>query len=172
MPNDKPQANPPEVNFAALSADVLHQLKTELDSFIEQASQDHFDMDKEDSALMRAALSFRSCPEETYVIVVAIHRDPRKNQLTRIRCHKGHPLGGYAYDNVNDAYQAECADHFALGLVPISFQINLGGWTSYVPMPEAVLMKYLSDKQKQNLAAYKANFPPGEFSFEFMQLLH
>lgn len=160
-------------DFSQMSADVLYKLKQELDAFIEQSGQQHLEMDQEDSQVLRQIVQFRSCPEETYVIVIAVHKDPRKNQVTRIKCHKGTQIGGYAYDMVNDSYVLECIDHFALGLVPISFQVAIGSWFTPIPMPEGILLKYLNDKQKANLAAYKANFTPKEdFTFEFVQLLH
>ena len=163
----------PISDFAKLSADALRKLKQELDVFLESTGKGHLEMDQDDAVVIRDMLAFRSCSEETYVIVVAMNRDPRKNTPTRIKCHRGTPLGGYAYDTVNDSYCFDCVDHLALGLVPISFQIVLGKWASYVPMPEQVMAKYLSEKQQANLKAYRANFTPAEdYIFEFVQLLH
>ena len=160
-------------DFSKMSADVLLKLRTELDEFIQATGKNHVEMDQEDAKIMQGSLAFRSCPEETYLIVIAVHKDPRKNSLTRIKCHRGTPLGGYAYDTVNDSYCVECVDHFALGLVPISFQATMGKWSSYIPLPENVLMKYLTEKQRVNLKQYKENFsPPAEYTFEFLQLLH
>lgn len=152
--------------------EVLEHLKDELDSFIESASQGHLEMDADDAQSIRAALTFQSAPEETYVLVVAKHIDPRKNSLTRIKCSKGVALGAYAYDNVNESYCVECADHFALGIVPISFKAILGSWERHVPMSEAVLFKYLNSQQKEHLKQYKSKFPADKFTFELVQLLH
>lgn len=156
----------------AQSAEVLYQLKQELDSFMEVATKGHLEMDQQDADVIRQAIAVRSCPEETYVIVVAIHKDPRKNSLTNIKCHRGTPLGGYTYDTVNESYCVGCVDHLALGLVNISFQLVLNDWTFYVPMPEGLLTKYLSEKQKANLASYRASFPEKDITFKFIQLLH
>lgn len=156
--------------FSGTNAEVLAQLKVELAQFVE-ATDGHFEMDADDEGLMRGAVKFYSCPEETYIVVIAVHKDQRKNSLTKIRCHQGNPLGGYAYDTVNEAYIAECADHLVLGLVPISFRVEIGGWKTYIPMPETVLSKYFNDKQRKSLAQYKQTIG-ADHTFQFMQILH
>ena len=157
--------------FAGTNAEVLAHLKSELAEFVEATAEGHFEMDEGDEQLMRGAVKFYSCPEETYVVVVAVHKDPRKNALAKIRCHQGTPLGGYAYDTVNEAYIAECADHLVLGLVPISFRVEIGGWKTYIPMPETVLAKYFNDKQRRSLAQYKDTIG-ADHTFQYMQILH
>ena len=163
----------PASDIAQHSADALHKLKQELDNFIEASAKNHLEMDQQDADALKDALVFRSCPEETYVIVAVVHREPAKNEIAKIRCHRGTPLGGYAYDTVNETYSIECVDHFVLGLVPISFQAVMGEWSFYVPMPESVVEKYLNEKQRTHLSAYKASFQPNkDFLFRFIQLLH
>ena len=151
--------------------DALSRLNSEIDAFIQESEKGH-SMDQTDIDILRQTISFRACPEETYVTIVCIARDPKKNLATKIKCHRGTPLGGYTYDTVNDAYYVECADHFSLGLVPISFQAVVGTWAFYIPMQEIILTKYLTEKQRENLKSYRANFPVEEYTFEFMQLLH
>lgn len=127
-------------------------------------------MDAAEAKVFSESVSYRSCPESTTIIVLVFHKDPRRNSMNRIRSVRGIPLEGYAYDNVNESFCVECVDHLQLGSVPISFQIVMGDWCHYLPMPEAILVNYLSAKQRQQLDEYKAKFD-SLHRFSFFQLL-
>ena len=92
--------------------------------------------------------------------------------MTKIRCHRGTPLGGYAYDNVNEAYCVECMDHVNLGYIHASFQVCLNNWCAYTPMPESILVKHMNGEQLEALKVFKSHFKGKRVTFEFLQLLN
>jgi hypothetical protein len=113
-------------------------------------------------------------PEQTYLIVMAVHNDRSRNVLNRISCKKGVPINGYVYDAKADTYCYECVDYLHLGYIPISFSVKLEGasWLVRVPMCESVLKKFMTTLQKRELKNFKNHFKGEEYKVEFLQLIN
>ena len=113
-------------------------------------------------------------PEQTFVIVLAVHRSDIKNDLTRITHKKSVPLGGYVYDSTSDSYHVPCVDYIQLGYIPVSFVVRMPGtgtWRVRVPMPETTLECYMSSNQRSDLKTFKDIYKGDEFHFVFLQVL-
>jgi len=86
-----------------------------------------------------------------FVVAVAIHNDESKNSLMEIPTQFGNPISNEIHDFVRDCYRVECADFFQVGHVPINYRLRMTGilWTVDVPLPLAVVRKYLSEEGKR-----------------------
>jgi hypothetical protein len=114
--------------------------------------------------------------EPVFITVVAIHNNPVKNQEVKLACQRSLPMEGYRYAAVNDKYTVVCFDNMPLGFINISYFITMngtGGWRLRVPMPEAVVKRYLSADQRRKLANYKATFRNAgeDVRFEYVQMV-
>lgn len=121
---------------------------------------------------------------DTYVVVVAHSKcEHHSNELLKISCKHGLPITGYTYDSQSDAYHVRGADYLHLGLIPVSFRIkmvesSLAGiylgneWNVKVPVPEAILIKYLDPLQEKELRNFKSKFPDSKFDYQYLQMVH
>lgn len=112
--------------------------------------------------------------EQTYIVLIAVHKDNSKNFITKISCKKGAPIGGHLYDTQSDSYHVECADYFNLGFVPISFVAKIKGldsWQMRVPIPESVLKKYFTSFQKKEIRNFKNQHKSETYKLQFIQML-
>jgi hypothetical protein len=112
--------------------------------------------------------------EQTYIIVVAIHKDRSRNTIGKISCKKGLPIGGYIYDSQTDTYHIECMDFLHLGFTPVSFIGRIKGithWEMRIPMSENVIKKYLSTLQKKELKNFRHHFGVEEYDIQFIQMI-
>lgn len=114
-----------------------------------------------------------SCPERTYLIALAIHKEKSRNAINRISAKKGLPIAGYVYDSQSETYCYECADYLHLGYIPVSFVVKVQGtpWKMRVPMCESVLKKFMTSLQKRELKNFKNHFKSEEYRVEFLQLI-
>lgn len=110
----------------------------------------------------------------TIIVVIAVSNDDSKNFLNRVSCRKGIPLSGYVFDVQTDSYIVECADFLNLGSIPYTFvatQKDKKEWKTFVPMPESVIKKCLSDFQKNELKKFKSHFKSNDYRIEFIQMI-
>lgn len=110
---------------------------------------------------------------ETYVVFVA-KSISGKNDLLKISCRLGMPIGGYTYDSQTDSYCIEGVDFINLGSVPISHKLKMinGNWSVRIPISESLLFKNLNNLQKKDLLNFKANFPEDKFQCFFVQMIN
>ena len=124
---------------------------------------------------IRNSIDVEGHTAKTFVVVIAIHKDTACNVLTAISCQKGMPIGGYVYDQTVDSYRASCISYLRLGVVPLSYRLkmfkNAGTWNTFVPMPESVLLRHMSDEQLQLLREFKGSFSEDIYNFEYLQVV-
>jgi hypothetical protein len=109
----------------------------------------------------------------TYLIAIAIHKNPEKNVATKISCI-GIPVNACSYDCVSDSYGVNCLDYLNIGYIPIAFKLSVSGirqWESFIPIPENVFLKYLSSSQKLDLEKFRGAYCGEEIYIEFLQML-
>lgn len=112
--------------------------------------------------------------EQTYVIVCAVNKDATKNNIARISCKKGLPLGGYVYDSQADCYHVNCSDYLHLGFIPVSYIGKMNGlfhWSVKLPLPESIVKKYLTPLQKKELRNFRNHFSVEEFDIQYIQMI-
>lgn len=113
--------------------------------------------------------------DQTYIIVMAKHKEKVKNVINRISCSKGSPIGGFTYDTQSDSYYVECVDYFHLGYVSASFFIKikeLNNWKIRIPIPENILKKYLTTLQKKELKNFKNHFKSDLYEIQYIQMIN
>lgn len=123
---------------------------------------------------IRERIEFEVCYTRTFIVVLAIHNDAAKNNLTTINCRKGLPISGYLYDSQSDTCHIECHDYVPLGYIPVSFYHTMpgvGNWKQRMPMPEVVLRRYMTRNQKDDLRRFKATYKNGQYTIHFMQII-
>ena len=129
---------------------------------------------KRDNRDFKTNMKIRAMSQQTYVMVLAVHRDDDKNKIEKISCDRGAPLGGYVYDSINECFFISCIDLLPLGYVPVSFKLEMKGtgyWEVDIPMPENVLRRYFGDSQLHDLQRFKSIHPKGECKFQFLQFI-
>ena len=108
----------------------------------------------------------------TCVYAVAKHKKDQ-GQLLRIPAFRGTPLGNKCYDRVKDLYYVEAEDFVCIGEIPVSYKLidPTNGWESMIPLPRAVLKRYMTDYQRTTFSKWKSNFPDSLYKIEFLQVL-
>lgn len=112
--------------------------------------------------------------ENTLLVVVAINRNECMNSVNKISCKKALPLGQYAFDIQSDSYLIECVDYLHLGTIPISYIAKVkdqNSWHVRVPLPEKVIMKFMTPMQKKELKNFKNHFKIDEYIHQFIQMI-
>lgn len=96
--------------------------------------------------------------ESSYVYLIAASKDGIMDVIQKLE-NKGKIVGkNLVYDQVNDQYQIPAMYVHKVGMIPISYVMRLKGnpsWYAYVPMPEEVILGYLSSKQKFGIEKFK-----------------
>ena len=125
-----------------------------------------------DARDIKLNLKLRQTSACTYVIVMAIDAQQANNKIFRIAPGKGTPIGGYVYDTVNAFFSVRCMDYVCLGFIPVAFEASMGsseGWSVRVPLPEAVIKRYLSQEQLADLAGFKSKYAADCYRIEYLQ---
>jgi len=142
---------------------------------------------KRDFKDLKSKLQLIKVDSPTRVILLIVHKDESKNDITRLNCRnliplsgypvgsKNIPVGGYVYDAVNDSYLVNCIDFFNVGTIPFSYKIkldNVGVWTVHVPLPEIIITRYLAEEDLRSLNMFKSYYCyEHEFDFNFIQFI-
>ena len=122
---------------------------------------------------LRSSLRITRSDTSMYLIAVAIHEDRDKNTKIKISTCKGMPLGGIVHDALRECLYVMGIDSFNVGAVPISFAISIDDcphWSAQVAVPNELIDKYLSERQRHELRSWKQNYP--KCKIVFLQLLH
>ena len=130
--------------------------------------------DKEMLDKVRDGFKITRTSERTLIYVVVRSKDFSKNVPGQIRCCGGIAFGGYARDQANDTFLVECVDHIHMGTVPFGLKLsmpNCGSWSVEIPIPEKVLEKTFTPKQRKALADLKEKYSEEEYEVFYLQLL-
>lgn len=134
----------------------------------------------------KASLKLYKVDMPTYIIMLVVHRDYEKNDISRLGCKKmlpleGYPqtnklvpMGGYVYDSVNDSYLVNCIDYLSLGYIPFCFKLkleNVGMWSITTPLSETTVRRYLPVAQRNDLDRFKNVFASEAVNFDFIQFI-
>lgn len=111
--------------------------------------------------------------ESTYVVVVSISNDPAKNRRRTISSGAGIPLGGYIYNASDETYQVQCFDFMRLGLIPVAYKATMANqyrWNVKLPLPERLILEYLTDSQRQDLEIFRRSAELADCRIEYIQM--
>ena len=108
--------------------------------------------------------------QNTFVVAVASSKSS-SDSILRINCRGGTAIGGYVYDTLNDCYCIQGIDYVTIGYVSIAFKITTkdSSWSTFIPVPESILQRYMSRKQKNDLNNFKEHYK--ECKISFLQLV-
>jgi hypothetical protein len=166
MPNIQDLFRPGTFQYAEL---IKSASKTEENRDVPQV----YDKDRKD---IKSSLTFEVDFDPMKIVVVAVHKEAGRNHKVRIPCVGCLPMPGYQYSTVNDTYTSFCIDHVNLGFINVSYVQKMrgtGGWECKIPMPEAVIRRYLSLEQRKLLREFqdKHKDKGEEITFEFVQMV-
>jgi hypothetical protein len=150
-----------EVLLTTDSMEQMFEFFRELDKKTSEVKQ-------KDLKDVKSALRVIPSNDFTFVVVLAINPDYSKNNLMRINCNHGNPIGGYVYDSVSDCFTVRCADYSVLGLVNVAFKLSMDaaeGWNVYVPIPEPVLKRHFNSEQSSALKRFKETYQGHQYKF-------
>ena len=144
---------------------LIKKTNIDLSQFIiaEASSTSHIpDYDKPTMArfnkLIKGSITVEPRFQNTYVVAVAT--SSRSDDILRINCRGGTAIGGYVYDTLNDCYCVRGIDYITLGYIPIAFKITMegGNWSTFVPITESVMQRYMNRQQKNDLRNFKDHY--------------
>jgi hypothetical protein len=127
-----------------------------------------------DTKAVKSAIQIVPSDQPTFIIVAVLHHNIHNNQLIKIKCDAGNPLGGYVYDTVNRCYYLKCLEYYALGYIDVSYYLKIKGndfWRTRIPLPENVICRYLSKESLEKLKSFKARYKGAEYYFQFIQMI-
>lgn len=123
---------------------------------------------EKDTAKISEAMEFCvSEDESSFVYLVATAKDPGMNGIQRME-NRGKVVGTLVYDQVRDHYNVMALAVHKVGTIPISYIMRLKGntsWHTHVPMPEDVILQYLSSKQKFGIDKFKEKMEGCDFHY-------
>jgi hypothetical protein len=133
---------------------------------------------RQDCQNIHDALKVQTIPGRTHLIAVVIDKgdgeSPSANRRQRVRCHHGHAFTeGYPYDQSADSYLIPCVDYVGLGHVSIAYELRMpgtGDWHVQVPLPEAVVERYLSGVQKSKIGDLQSQYALKRYVIQIMQM--
>ena len=140
--------------------------------FLNELEKKHAEVKQKDLKEIKSNLTITPTTDLTFVVVLAINKDYNKNTLMKIGCQHGNPIGGYVYDSVSDSFSVRCVDYLVLGLVEASFKLSMEsaeGWNIYVPFPESVLKRHLTNEQTLALKRFKETHQ--DHVYKFIQII-
>lgn len=152
-----------------LSTDSMEEML----KFLKELDKKHSEIKQKDLKDIKSGLTITPTSDLTFVIVLAINKDYSKNNLMKIPCQQGNPIGGYVYDSVTDSFSVRCADYSVLGPVAAAFKMSMDsaeGWSAYVPMTESVLKKHLSSEQSFCLKRFKEMYQ--DHLYKYIQIIN
>jgi len=144
----------------------------------EASDKDHKDL--------RSKLRFYQEDQPSFLIMIVVHKEREKNEITKLSCKRlipldGYPqaskitpIGGYVYDSTTDSYLVNCIDYFGLGFLPFYFKAKVEGgglWSFPIPFTENVMRRYLSPVQKADLDKFKQVYTDEQFSHQLIQFI-
>jgi hypothetical protein len=124
--------------------------------------------------LAKSRLSVIRTDYSMYVVAIAVEKNKDANIRLKIPTGKGIPFGGYVYDTTNNCYCIKGVDTQNIGSVAISFHAvmpEFPNWRMPIPVPEKILRKHMSAKQKEGLAHFEEKLYP-KCKIYFLQMIN
>lgn len=121
----------------------------------------------------KASLELTTMAYGTVVIAVAVARDAQVNKNLMIPCDQGQPLNNEVYDFVKDAFHVVGVSYVNLGTIPVSLTLRMKeiyGWEEDVPLPKAMINRFLSKEQKSALKDWRSDYPDTDYSILYLQM--
>ncbi len=126
---------------------------------------------------IKSSLKFEVTFDASTIIVMAVHKDSKRNTRVKIPCDGTLPIDGYCYCSINDCCTILCCGHLELGSIEISYIARMRGaasWNVKIPVPEKVIRRYLSVEQRLSLRSFQNSFKSEaeNITFEFVQMVN
>lgn len=119
------------------------------------------DMDKKqalDFREIRKSIKFESDTYGTYVVAIAESNDFEDNITLEIPSNYGRSMSPEVHNSLRGVYYINGVEYHQIGLIPFSCKITMDNteWCVNVPMPESVIMRHLTVKQKKLFEEWKS----------------
>lgn len=111
----------------------------------------------------------------TYVVLLAVHKQPHRNQMFKINCSRGEPIGSYVRNTEHDYYCISCVDYLTLGYIKSVLHYaempQVNDWKVYVPAPVGLLYENMTESQRREYDFFKGRFDSTQYDIQNMQLM-
>ncbi len=127
---------------------------------------------KEDLELVKSSLVVKEVDSTTMVTCIIIDKE-QENPIIALRC-VGQPLGGYIYDNAQDAYLVSGCYCFDLGQFSFALKLTVPGsgeWSQNIPIPNSVLENHFSAAQRKIIENNKKKYPSPRYEIKYIQMV-
>lgn len=124
-----------------------------------------------DTKGLRRSFKFFKDEAGTIVYAVAISNNPDLNRRIEIPAAYGSPVTHEVYNTMRDCIFLSGVDVHEVGFIPVSYHISLPDcdWDVCVPLPFAVIKRYMSKDQLASFNKWKSSFDGEKFTFQFVQ---
>ena len=127
-----------------------------------------------DRADIQHSLDIEQTDQPTFIVLAAVAKNAGINSLVPVPCPKGTAVSGYVYDE-SGCYRVSCSQYLRIGRVPFSYRLrvfkNVGDWNTFVPMPESVLLRHMTDDQRALVSQFKGTYGDSDFEYEYLQIV-
>lgn len=109
-----------------------------------------------------------------FVFAVAVDTDDYdKNKPMEVPAQFGAPLSEEVHDQVKDVYHVDAVSVHEIGRIPVNYKLYLDDtlWCVDVPLPFAVIKKYMDDYQKQEFEKWRSAYKSANYSIRFLQVV-
>lgn len=130
------------------------------------------EISKKDLELVRSSLEIKEIDSVTMVTCIVLDKE-RENEIIAMRC-VGQPLGGYIYDNAQDAYLVSGCAWFDLGQFSFALKLTVPGsgeWSQKIPIPISVLENHFSPAQRKIVEEKKKKYPSPRYEIKYIQMV-
>ena len=113
---------------------------------------------KKDVDKVIGVMEYCALDESSLVYLVAQSKNYENNTIQRIPKSGGKIVGSFVYDQVKDEYQLSAQSLFRIGIVPVSYVMQMKdnpSWYTHVPLPEEVVLENIPSKIKYEIDNFK-----------------
>lgn len=111
--------------------------------------------EEKDGRDIKKSIKLKQTATATTVYALAV--DPRQasNRLVEIPCGSGEPISPVVRDYVRDVCHVSCVAYHEVGDIPVSYRLAVEDWEQAVPLPAAVIRRYMTADQRRLLDKFK-----------------
>jgi hypothetical protein len=140
------------------------------DDFKEEKYLEHTTRDAKE---IKKSLRLEQNYQGIWVWAVVSHRDFELNQKIEIPAKFGVSLTPEVHDTVNDVIYLEGISFLEIGYIPVNYRLIIedADFDLQIPLPLAVIKKYMTPEQNKIYRSWKSAFKGADFQFRYFQVL-
>lgn len=135
--------------------------------------EQYLDKISKDSKDIKKSIKIEQSYCGVHVYALAVHDNYELNKTIELPTNFGLSISPEVHDNVRDLYYLEGVDIHHIGFVPVNYRITIeeADWDVCVPLPFAVVKRYISNQQKSEFFRWRSKYSDDNFRIKFVQIL-